>query len=77
MKLKKGGTITIQLGKAPEKQNVPSVVGDDVADAKQTLEGSGFKVEHRARRQRQAAGRGHLAEPTGQQQGGQGHAWSR
>ncbi len=44
VKLKKGGTITIQLGKAPDKQNVPGVVGDDVADAKQTLEGSGFKV---------------------------------
>ncbi|WP_439662457.1 Stk1 family PASTA domain-containing Ser/Thr kinase [Lentzea sp. HUAS TT2] len=44
LKLKKGGTITIQLGKAPEKQNVPSVVGDDVNDARQTLEGSNFKV---------------------------------
>ncbi|NKE61595.1 Stk1 family PASTA domain-containing Ser/Thr kinase [Lentzea sp. PSKA42] len=44
LKLKKGGTITIQLGKAPDKQNVPNVVGDDVNDARQTLEGSGFKV---------------------------------
>jgi len=44
LKLKKGGTITIQLGKAPEKLNVPNVVGDDLADARQTLEGSGFKV---------------------------------
>ncbi|MFS8100382.1 Stk1 family PASTA domain-containing Ser/Thr kinase [Lentzea alba] len=44
LKLKKGGTITIQLGKAPDKQNVPNVVGDDLEDAKQTLEGSGFKV---------------------------------
>ncbi|MFJ8960157.1 Stk1 family PASTA domain-containing Ser/Thr kinase [Lentzea sp. NPDC102401] len=44
VKLKKGGTITIQLGRAPEKQNVPNVVGDDQADARQTLEGSGFKV---------------------------------
>jgi beta-lactam-binding protein with PASTA domain len=44
LKLKKGGTISIQLGKAPEKQNVPNVVGDDQADARQTLEGSGFKV---------------------------------
>jgi len=44
VKLKKGGTITVQLGRAPDKQNVPSVVGDNVEDAKQTLEGSGFKV---------------------------------
>ncbi|WP_086664866.1 Stk1 family PASTA domain-containing Ser/Thr kinase [Lentzea kentuckyensis] len=44
LKLKKGGTISIQLGKAPEKQNVPNVVGSDQADARQTLEGSGFKV---------------------------------
>ncbi|GGU20914.1 Stk1 family PASTA domain-containing Ser/Thr kinase [Lentzea flava] len=44
LKLKKGGTITITLGKAPDKQNVPNVVGSDVNDAKQTLEGSGFKV---------------------------------
>ncbi|WP_394614715.1 Stk1 family PASTA domain-containing Ser/Thr kinase [Lentzea sp. JNUCC 0626] len=44
VKLKKGGTVTIQLGKAPEKSNVPNVVNDDVDDAKQTLEGSGFKV---------------------------------
>ncbi|MGW4208180.1 Stk1 family PASTA domain-containing Ser/Thr kinase [Lentzea sp. NPDC004789] len=45
LKLKKGGTITIQLGKAPDKQNVPDVVGQDVDDAKQTLQGSGFKVD--------------------------------
>jgi serine/threonine protein kinase len=44
LKLKKGGTINIQLGKAPDKQNVPNVVGDDEDDARQTLEGSGFKV---------------------------------
>jgi serine/threonine-protein kinase len=44
LKLKKGGTITINLGRAPDKQNVPGVVGDDVNDARQTLEGSGFKV---------------------------------
>ncbi|WP_329788390.1 Stk1 family PASTA domain-containing Ser/Thr kinase [Lentzea sp. DG1S-22] len=44
LKLKKGGTITIQLGKAPDRQNVPNVVGDDQNDARQTLEGSGFKV---------------------------------
>jgi serine/threonine-protein kinase len=45
LKLKKGGTITIQLGKAPDKVNVPDVVGQDVDDARQTLQGSGFKVE--------------------------------
>ncbi|SDP77571.1 Stk1 family PASTA domain-containing Ser/Thr kinase [Lentzea jiangxiensis] len=44
LKLKKGGTITIQLGKAPDRQNVPNVVGDDQNDARQTLEGSNFKV---------------------------------
>ncbi|WP_112276113.1 Stk1 family PASTA domain-containing Ser/Thr kinase [Lentzea terrae] len=44
LKLKKGGTINIQLGKAPDKQNVPNVVGDDEGDARQTIEGSGFKV---------------------------------
>jgi serine/threonine-protein kinase len=44
LKLKKGGTINIQLGKAPDKQNVPNVVGSDENDARQTLEGSGFKV---------------------------------
>ncbi|MGW6930168.1 Stk1 family PASTA domain-containing Ser/Thr kinase [Lentzea sp. NPDC054927] len=44
LKLKKGGSISIQLGKAPDKQNVPGVVGQDQADARQTLEGSGFKV---------------------------------
>ncbi|GAB2827784.1 Stk1 family PASTA domain-containing Ser/Thr kinase [Lentzea nigeriaca] len=44
LKLKKGGTINFQLGKAPDKQNVPNVVGSNVNDAKQTLEGSGFKV---------------------------------
>ncbi|MFI6098307.1 Stk1 family PASTA domain-containing Ser/Thr kinase [Lentzea sp. NPDC051213] len=44
LKLKKGGTITIQLGKAPDKQNVPNVVNSDLNDARQTLEGSGFKV---------------------------------
>ncbi|MCX2948533.1 Stk1 family PASTA domain-containing Ser/Thr kinase [Lentzea sp. NEAU-D7] len=44
LKLKKGGTINIQLGRAPDKVNVPGVVNDDEADARQTLEGSGFKV---------------------------------
>ncbi|GLY48214.1 Stk1 family PASTA domain-containing Ser/Thr kinase [Lentzea sp. NBRC 102530] len=44
LKLKKGGTITIQLGKAPDKVNVPGVVNDDKDNAQQTLEGSGFKV---------------------------------
>ncbi|MGI5503802.1 Stk1 family PASTA domain-containing Ser/Thr kinase [Lentzea sp. CA-135723] len=44
LKLKKGGTITIQLGKAPDKVNVPGVVNSDKDDAQQTLEGSGFKV---------------------------------
>ncbi|SDH56904.1 serine/threonine protein kinase [Lentzea fradiae] len=44
LKLKKGGTITIQLGRAPEKIAVPNVVGADVEDARQTLTGSGFKV---------------------------------
>jgi serine/threonine-protein kinase len=44
LKLKKGGTINIQLGKAPDKQNVPGVVGLDQADARQSLEGAGFKV---------------------------------
>ncbi|SMD25591.1 Stk1 family PASTA domain-containing Ser/Thr kinase, partial [Lentzea albidocapillata] len=44
LKLKKGGTINIQLGRAPDKVNVPGVVNDDQADARQTLEGSGFKV---------------------------------
>ncbi|MDT7789300.1 MAG: eukaryotic-like serine/threonine-protein kinase, partial [Pseudonocardiales bacterium] len=47
LKLKKGGNITIQLGKAPDKQNVPNVVGDDQDDARQTLQGSGFKVNIR------------------------------
>jgi serine/threonine-protein kinase len=45
LKLKKGGTINFQLGKAPDKVNVPGVVGQDVNDARQTLEGSGFKVQ--------------------------------
>ncbi|MEU7480210.1 Stk1 family PASTA domain-containing Ser/Thr kinase [Lentzea sp. NPDC042327] len=44
LKLKKGGTITISLGRAPDKQNVPGVVGQDLETARQTLEGSGFKV---------------------------------
>ncbi|MET9627531.1 Stk1 family PASTA domain-containing Ser/Thr kinase [Lentzea sp. NPDC006480] len=44
LKLKKGGTINITLGKAPDKQNVPNVVGSNVDDARQTLQGSGFKV---------------------------------
>ncbi|MFD9702814.1 Stk1 family PASTA domain-containing Ser/Thr kinase [Lentzea sp. NPDC059081] len=44
LKLKKGGSISIQLGRAPDKINVPNVVGDDVEDARQTLVGSGFKV---------------------------------
>ncbi|MGW6443686.1 Stk1 family PASTA domain-containing Ser/Thr kinase [Lentzea sp. NPDC055074] len=44
LKLKKGGTISIQLGKAPDKVNVPGVLNDDQDDARQTLEGSGFKV---------------------------------
>jgi serine/threonine-protein kinase len=44
LKLKKGGTINIQVGRAPDKVNVPGVVNDDQADARQTLEGSGFKV---------------------------------
>ncbi len=44
VKLKKGGTITFQLGKAPDKQNVPNVVGSNEDDARQTLQGSGFKV---------------------------------
>ncbi|GHH35396.1 Stk1 family PASTA domain-containing Ser/Thr kinase [Lentzea cavernae] len=46
VKLKKGSTITIQLGRAPDKVNVPNVVGDDQGDARQTLEGAGsnFKV---------------------------------
>jgi beta-lactam-binding protein with PASTA domain len=44
LKLKKGGTINIQLGRAPDKVNVPGVVNDDQDDARQTLEGSGFKV---------------------------------
>ncbi|WP_434451948.1 Stk1 family PASTA domain-containing Ser/Thr kinase [Lentzea sp. E54] len=44
LKLKKGGTITIQLGKAPEKEVVPGVVNEDVNDARRTLEDAGFKV---------------------------------
>ncbi|MDX3657793.1 Stk1 family PASTA domain-containing Ser/Thr kinase [Streptomyces sp. ID05-26A] len=44
LKLKKGGTINIQLGRAPDRVNVPGVLNDDQADARQTLEGSGFKV---------------------------------
>jgi eukaryotic-like serine/threonine-protein kinase len=44
VKLKKGGTITVQLGKAPDKVNVPGVVNTDEDDARQTLEGSGFTV---------------------------------
>lgn len=44
LKLKKGGTITIQLGKAPEKEVVPGVVNEDVNDARRTLENAGFKV---------------------------------
>ncbi|SES45437.1 Stk1 family PASTA domain-containing Ser/Thr kinase [Lentzea albida] len=45
VKLKKGSTITIQLGKAPDKVNVPGVVNSDEDDARQTLEGSGFTVQ--------------------------------
>ncbi|MFD5829969.1 Stk1 family PASTA domain-containing Ser/Thr kinase [Lentzea sp. NPDC060358] len=44
LKLKKGGQITIQLGRAPDKVNVPNVIGSSVDDARQTLIGSGFKV---------------------------------
>jgi eukaryotic-like serine/threonine-protein kinase len=45
LKVKKGSTISIQLGKAPDKVNVPGVVNDDQDDARRTLEGSGFKVQ--------------------------------
>ncbi|HEX7301994.1 Stk1 family PASTA domain-containing Ser/Thr kinase [Lentzea sp.] len=44
LKLKKGGSISIQLGRAPDKLNVPNVVGSDVDDARQTIIGSGLKV---------------------------------
>lgn len=65
LKLKKGGTITIQLGKAPEKQNVPNVVGSDVNDARQTLEGSGFKVNVEQVDSAQPEGRVVSQNPTG------------
>ncbi|MFI6565702.1 Stk1 family PASTA domain-containing Ser/Thr kinase [Streptomyces sp. NPDC050534] len=39
-----GDTVTLTLSKGPVMLEVPDVTGDSVDDAKQTLEGAGFKV---------------------------------
>jgi eukaryotic-like serine/threonine-protein kinase len=39
-----GDTVTLTLSKGPVMVEVPDVKGDSVDDAKQTLEGAGFKV---------------------------------
>ncbi|MEU0413267.1 Stk1 family PASTA domain-containing Ser/Thr kinase [Streptomyces griseorubiginosus] len=40
-----GDTITLTISKGPEMIEVPDVTGDNVDDAKATLEGAGFQVE--------------------------------
>jgi serine/threonine-protein kinase len=40
-----GDTVTLTLSKGPEMIEVPDVTGDNVDDAKQTLEDAGFKVD--------------------------------
>lgn len=40
-----GDTVTLTISKGPEMIEVPDVVGDSVADAKEALEGAGFQVD--------------------------------
>ncbi|MFJ7345463.1 Stk1 family PASTA domain-containing Ser/Thr kinase [Streptomyces sp. NPDC101110] len=40
-----GDTVTLTLSKGPEMIEVPDVVGDNVDDARQALEGAGFEVD--------------------------------
>ncbi|MEU1848932.1 Stk1 family PASTA domain-containing Ser/Thr kinase [Streptomyces sp. NPDC019990] len=40
-----GDTVTLTVSKGPEMVEVPDVVGDSVDDARQALEGAGFRVE--------------------------------
>ncbi|MFD3628860.1 Stk1 family PASTA domain-containing Ser/Thr kinase [Streptomyces sp. DSM 116494] len=40
-----GDTVTLTLSKGPEMVEVPDVVGDSVDDARERLEGAGFRVE--------------------------------
>ncbi|WP_246572705.1 Stk1 family PASTA domain-containing Ser/Thr kinase [Kineosporia corallincola] len=42
----KGSTVTLTVVKAPAQVEVPNVVGQDINQAKATIEGLGFKVEH-------------------------------
>ncbi|GAA3860429.1 Stk1 family PASTA domain-containing Ser/Thr kinase [Saccharothrix violaceirubra] len=44
-KAAKGSAITIRIGKAQDKVQLPDVTETDAADAKATLEGLGFKVQ--------------------------------
>jgi serine/threonine protein kinase len=45
VKAAKGSQITIKIGKAPEKVQLPDVTGQTADDAQATLESSGFKVQ--------------------------------
>ncbi|MEU3101718.1 Stk1 family PASTA domain-containing Ser/Thr kinase [Streptomyces griseoflavus] len=40
-----GDTVTLTLSKGPEMVEVPDVVGDSVGDARERLEGAGFRVK--------------------------------
>lgn len=40
-----GDTVTLTLSKGPEMVEVPDVVGDSVGEARETLEGAGFRVD--------------------------------
>ncbi|QFZ16075.1 Stk1 family PASTA domain-containing Ser/Thr kinase [Saccharothrix syringae] len=44
-KAPKGGTITVKLGRAPDTVQLPDVTGQTAGNARETLEGSGFKVQ--------------------------------
>jgi serine/threonine-protein kinase len=45
VKAAKGSQITIKIGKAPEKVQLPDVTGQTADDAQATLKSSGFKVQ--------------------------------
>jgi serine/threonine-protein kinase len=44
-KAARGSTITVTLGRAPETAQLPDVTGQTLANARETLEGNGFKVQ--------------------------------
>ncbi|MFF8033986.1 Stk1 family PASTA domain-containing Ser/Thr kinase [Streptomyces sp. NPDC016626] len=44
-RLAEGDTVTLTLSKGPEMIGVPDVVGDSVDEAREKLEGAGFRVE--------------------------------